>query len=83
MARIGVEGSMTDVKERLAEMGHDVVDLHSEDDTAYCDCCVITGQDKDVMGMSTASIAGPVINANGFSAQEVCDMVQDKLNREQ
>ncbi|QKY68903.1 YkuS family protein [Lentibacillus sp. CBA3610] len=83
MARIGVEDAMTDVKETLAEMGHDVVDLQSEDDTAYCDCCVITGQDKDVMGMSTTSIAGSVINASGYSAQEVCDMVQDKLNEQQ
>lgn len=75
MARIGVEGTMTGVKEALAEMGHDVVDLQSEDDTAYCDCCVISGQDQDVMGMSTASIAGPVINASGCSAQEVCEMI--------
>ncbi|WP_010530382.1 YkuS family protein [Lentibacillus jeotgali] len=82
MARIGVEETMTDVKEALAEMGHDVVDLKSEDDTAYCDCCVISGQDKDVMGMSTASIAGSVINADGCNAQEVCNMVNDKLNRQ-
>ncbi|SFD83882.1 Uncharacterised protein family (UPF0180) [Lentibacillus persicus] len=81
MARIGVEGTLTEVKESLAEMGHDVVDLHSEEDTAYCDCCVISGQDKDVMGMSTASIAGPVINAEGMNSQEVCDMVQEKLHR--
>lgn len=83
MARIGVEGTLTDVKEALAEMGHDVVDLQSEDDTAYCDCCVISGQDKDVMGMSTASIAGSVINAEGYNAQEVCQMVNDRLNEQQ
>ncbi|MFD1361510.1 YkuS family protein [Lentibacillus salinarum] len=83
MARIGVEGTLTDIKEALAEMGHDVVDLQSEDDTAYCDCCVISGQDKDVMGMSTASIAGSVINADGYSAQEVSQMVNDRLNEQQ
>lgn len=80
MARIGVEGSLTDVKEALVEMGHDVVDLHSEDDVAYCDYCVITGQDKNVMGMSTTSIAGPVINADGYNAEDVCQMVNQKLN---
>lgn len=83
MARIGVEDSLSDVKESLMEMGHEVVDLHSEDDTAYCDCCVITGQDKNVMGMSTASIAGPVINAEGYNAENICQMVNEKLSREE
>ncbi|TFJ94495.1 YkuS family protein [Lentibacillus salicampi] len=83
MARIGVEETLSDVKEALAEMGHDVVDLQSEDDTAYCDCCVISGQDKDVMGMSTTSIAGTVINADGYNAQEVCQMVNDRLHEQQ
>lgn len=80
MARIGVEETLSDVKEGLMEMGHEVVDLHSEDDTAYCDCCVISGQDKNVMGMSTASLAGPVINADGFNAEDVCQMVSEKLD---
>ncbi|WP_163970807.1 YkuS family protein [Oceanobacillus halotolerans] len=80
MARIGVEESLADVKNALMEMGHEVVDLRSEEDTAYCDCCVITGQDKDVMGMSTTSMAGPVINAHGHNAEEVCQMVDNKLS---
>ncbi|MFD1038710.1 YkuS family protein [Virgibacillus byunsanensis] len=80
MARIGVEGSLTDVKEALMEMGHEVVDLRSEEDAAYCDCCVLSGQDKDVMGMSTTSIAGPVINAHGSNAEDICQMVDQKLS---
>ncbi|GAA0446209.1 YkuS family protein [Lentibacillus halophilus] len=83
MARIGVEETLTDVKEALAEMGHQTVDLKSEDDTGNCDCCVISGQDKDVMGMSTASIAGPVINAGGQTAQDVCQLVNDRLTTNQ
>ncbi|WP_430786246.1 YkuS family protein [Virgibacillus flavescens] len=79
MARIGVEGTLTDVKEALTEKGHQVIELHSEEDAGQCDCCVISGQDKDVMGMSTASIAGPVINADGFNAEDVCQMVERKL----
>ncbi|WP_373895873.1 YkuS family protein [Virgibacillus natechei] len=80
MARIGVEGALTDVKETLMEMGHEVIDLNSPDDTAYCDCCIITGQDKDMTGMSTTSIAGPVINATGQNADDVCQMVNEKLS---
>ncbi|WP_047982158.1 YkuS family protein [Ornithinibacillus contaminans] len=80
MARIGVEQSLTDVKEALMEMGHEVIDLKSEADTAHCDCCVITGLDQDVMGMSNTSIAGPVISAEGQDAQAICQMVNDKLS---
>ncbi|MFC3038651.1 YkuS family protein [Virgibacillus xinjiangensis] len=79
MARIGVEGTMTDVKEALMEMGHEVIELRSAEDAAYCDCCIISGQDKDVMGMSDTSIAGPVVNAHGMDAQEVTQAVSEKL----
>lgn len=80
MARIGVEGSLTDVKEALMEMGHEVIDLRSADDAAYCDCCIITGLDKDMMGIADTVIAGPVINAQGFNAEAVCEMVNQKLS---
>ncbi|CDQ40273.1 MULTISPECIES: YkuS family protein [Virgibacillus] len=79
MARIGVEETLTDVKQALTEMGHEVVDLRNEDDAAYCDCCIISGQDKNVLGMTETQISGAVINANGFNAEDVCNMVNDKL----
>ncbi|HLR68086.1 YkuS family protein [Virgibacillus alimentarius] len=79
MARIGVEPALSDVKEALMEMGHEVVDLRSEDDVQYCDCCIISGQDKDVMGISNVTIAGPVINAQGQNLEEVCQAVSEKL----
>ncbi|MFC4024254.1 YkuS family protein [Oceanobacillus longus] len=80
MARIGVEGTLTDVKTALMEMGHEIIDLRTENDAANCDCCVISGQDKDVMGMQSTSIEGPVINAQGQSAEDVCQMVNAKLS---
>lgn len=79
MARIGVEEALTDVKQALKEKGHQIVDLHSEEDVGNCDCCVISGLDKNVMGMSTTSIAGPVINADGYNAEDICQMVEQKL----
>jgi len=80
MARIGVEGSLTAVKEALMEMGHEVVDLRSEEDAKQCDCCIISGQDKDVMGMQDTIIEGQVINAKGYNAADVCQMVDQKLS---
>ncbi|CDO02390.1 hypothetical protein OPHB3_2727 [Oceanobacillus picturae] len=80
MARIGVEGTLSDVKAALMEMGHEVVDLKSAEDAAYCDCCVISGQDKDLMGMADTIISGPVINAQGTNAAAVCDQVNQKFS---
>ncbi|GGA87870.1 YkuS family protein [Ornithinibacillus halotolerans] len=80
MARIGVEESLADVKEALMEMGHEVVSLNSESDTAYCDCCVISGLDKDVMGIGDTTMAGPVINASGHNADEIAQKVNEKLS---
>lgn len=75
MTRIGVEGTLSDVREALQAKGYDIVDLRSENDAQGCDCCVISGQDKDVMGMATAATQGSVINAHGMTADEVCQAV--------
>ncbi|WP_017727114.1 YkuS family protein [Halalkalibacterium ligniniphilum] len=84
MPRIGVEQSLTAVQEELKEKGYDVVQLKTEQDAQGCDCCVITGQDQNVMGMSDTTIQGAVIRANGMSAQEVCQEVEERLqNQEQ
>ena len=79
MRRVGVEGTLSDVKGALQEKGYDVVDLKQEQDVTSCECCVISGQDKDVMGMQTTNFAGKVINADGMSADEVCQKV-DSMN---
>ncbi|MDY0406028.1 YkuS family protein [Virgibacillus sp. 179-BFC.A HS] len=78
MARIGVEPGLEDIKQELAANGHEVVDLRSEADTANCDCCIISGMDKDLMGISDAVIAGPVINAQGQNAEDVLNMVNER-----
>ncbi|WP_449622375.1 YkuS family protein [Robertmurraya sp. Marseille-Q9965] len=79
MAKIGVEDSLTNVQEALRQKGHDVVQLSQESDARGCDCCVVTGIDSNVMGMHDTTIAGPVIEANGLSADEVCQKVEQNL----
>jgi len=79
MARIGVEESLTNIQEALRERGHEVVPLRQEQDANGCDCCVVTGLDSNVMGMADTSIEGPVIEANGLSAEEVCQQVEGRL----
>ncbi|KHF40857.1 YkuS family protein [Halalkalibacter okhensis] len=83
MPKIGVEQSLTDVQQELQSMGYDVVQLKQEQDANGCDCCVITGQDQNVMGVQDAAINGSVINAHGMSAQEVCQQVEQKIGHQQ
>jgi hypothetical protein len=81
MARIGVEESLTDVREALQEKGYEIVDLRGENDAKNCDCCVVTGQDSNVMGISNSVTAGSVIQASGLTAEQICQEVESKLNR--
>ncbi len=80
MAKIGVEQSLTAVQEALQSRGYDVVQLKQENDAQGCDCCVITGQDQNVMGIQNIVTNGSVINAHGLTAEEVCEQVEKKLH---
>ncbi|WP_075981697.1 YkuS family protein [Bacillus massilinigeriensis] len=80
MARIGVEQSLTNIQEALRQKGHEVVELKQEQDASGCDFCVITGIDSNVMGMQNVSTTASVIEANGLSADEVCQQVENKLS---
>ncbi|BDG33006.1 YkuS family protein [Parageobacillus thermoglucosidasius] len=79
MARIGVEHSLTNVQEALKERGYEVIPLRGENDAKGCDCCVITGQDVNVMGIQNAVAACPVIEASGLTAEEICRKVDEKV----
>lgn len=79
MAKVGVEQSLTNVQQALREKGYDVVELKQESDANGCECCVITGLDSNVMGMADTSIKGSVIEADGMSADEVCQEVENRL----
>jgi hypothetical protein len=79
LARVGIEGSLSDIKGALQERGYDIVDLRQEQDAQGCDCCVISGQDKNVMGMATTNTDASVINAEGLTAEQVCQEVDNRI----
>ncbi|WP_057912858.1 YkuS family protein [Peribacillus muralis] len=80
MSKIGVEESLTNIQEALREKGFDVVEIKQEADAKNLDCCVVTGMESNVMGISDPSIKASIIDANGLTADEVCNKVEDKLN---
>ncbi|MBU9720520.1 MULTISPECIES: YkuS family protein [Bacillaceae] len=81
MAKIGVEQSLTDVQQALEAKGHQVVQLQQEQDAADCDCCVITGQDENMMGIQDTITQGSVISAQGLNADQICEQVESKINQ--
>ncbi|WP_408010803.1 YkuS family protein [Pseudalkalibacillus sp. A8] len=82
MPRIGVEQSLTDVQEALQSKGYEVKQLQQEQDAEDCDCCVITGQDQNVMGIQNTVTQGSVINAHGYTADEICQQVDQRFNQQ-
>ena len=80
MPKIGVEQSLTDVQQALQQKGYDVVQLTNENDAKGCDCCVVTGIDNNVMGISNSVTAGSVIEASGMTADQICQQVESRLN---
>jgi hypothetical protein len=81
MPRIGVEQSLSAVQEALQSKGYDVKQLQQEQDAADCDCCVITGQDENVMGIQNTMTQGSVINAHGMSADAVCQQIDQRFQQ--
>ncbi|WP_085524134.1 YkuS family protein [Tuberibacillus sp. Marseille-P3662] len=79
MAKIAVEQSLTDIKEALESKGYQVAPLKNEEDAKNSDCCVISGQDVNVMGMQDVTTDGSVIDARGLDANQVCEEVDSRL----
>lgn len=69
MPRIAVEDSLQQLKDFLQNKGYDVTDLNQT--ANQVDAIVISGQDKNVMGMQDVTTKAPVIDASGLTAEEV------------
>jgi len=78
--RIGVEQSLTNIQEALREKGYEVVSLQTESDAQNVDCCVVTGLDSNVMGIQNTTTNASIIDANGLSANDVLNEIENKLS---
>ena len=74
--KIGIEQSLSDVEAALKEKGYEVVTMKTEDDAKGCDCCVVTGLDTDMRGISDTMTGASVIQATGLTADEICQQVE-------
>lgn len=79
-AKVAVEQGLGDVNQALQNSGFEVVGM---DNAGSCSACVISGQDKNVMGIANTHTQAAVINANGLTADEVVRQVQNACNNAQ
>ncbi|SMO49272.1 Uncharacterised protein family (UPF0180) [Melghirimyces algeriensis] len=73
--RVAVEEGLTNVSQYLESQGCQVENL-DRTQLQNCDCCIISGGDKDMMGMQDTFGEIQVINAEGMTPEEVYQMVQ-------
>ncbi|WP_188428549.1 YkuS family protein [Kroppenstedtia guangzhouensis] len=80
--RVAVEEGLKNVREYLQNQGCDVVSLE-RDQTQDCNCFVISGMDKDLMGMQDTVDQIQVINAQGMTPDEVYQAVRRGMDQQQ
>jgi malonyl CoA-acyl carrier protein transacylase len=78
MTRVAVEDALNDVKQALQNEGLEVVGMNNANE---CACCVISGQDKNVMGMAEAQTQASVINAEGMTTNDVVNQVKSRIGQ--
>ncbi|WP_047153621.1 YkuS family protein [Aneurinibacillus tyrosinisolvens] len=78
MARIAVENTLGNVKQHLQNNGFQVVPMDNTS-IANCECCVISGEDNNMMGIANTLTKAPVINAQGLTAEEVLEAVNHQI----
>jgi Holliday junction resolvase len=80
MAKVAVENSLSNVKEALQNSGFEVVGMDSAGNAA---CCVVSGQDKNFLGIENTYTQASVINADGMTTDEVVRQVSQCVSRAQ
>lgn len=76
---IAVEENLTNVNQALRSAGFETVSLDENSKSANLGAIVVSGQDQNFMGMHDISTKVPVISAEGRSAQEVVDLVRNRM----
>jgi hypothetical protein len=81
MAKVAIEQTLGNVRSFLEENQFEIVDLDLNQQAQAQDvsCYIISGQDKDVMGMADIQTDLPVINARGLTESEVLQQVQERV----
>jgi len=80
MKTVAIEPGLTPVKQYLVEKGCQVVDMEDNlSSTNGASVMVVTGIDKNLMGMQSVMQNIPVISADGITPEDVYSRVKSHL----
>lgn len=82
MTKVAVENSLSSIKQVLQNNGYEVVNLEDGGAAQSNDvqCCIISGLDKNVMGMADVTTQASIINADGMTDEQVLQQVQQTVS---
>jgi hypothetical protein len=81
MKSVAVEQGLTPVKQYLESQGCQVIEMAAEGKQQPGVCAVvITGADKNLMGIQTVVNNVPVISADGLSPEDVYHRVKEYIH---
>ncbi|HEU4962878.1 MAG TPA: YkuS family protein [Bacilli bacterium] len=76
--RVAIEGNLSNVRQYLEGQGYQCETLDAQNAAAGQGCLgvVISGADRNLMGMQDTVTQAPVINADGLRPDEVANRLQ-------
>lgn len=81
--KIGIEPTLTQVRDFLTTKGYTVENLNMGDRSVrnpdQYDAYIVTGMNKDFLGMQDTSTRSPVIDATGMTAEQVYQQLESRL----
>lgn len=81
--RIAVEMNLTGLREYLDQQGYEVVQLDplstSGVELQNCKAVVISGMDKNMLGMQDIGTGSPVIDASGKSPEQILNQLKSSF----
>lgn len=78
MPTIAIEQSLREVEQFLRNNGMTVVGIGTNA-ASDADAFVISGMDRNVMGMAEAATGSPVIDAEGKTPQDILRQIQQSI----
>lgn len=79
-AIIGVQNTLSPVKQYLSEKGFEVRNFDGHQSQEY-DAIVLSGQSKNFLGMEDTATRVPVIDARGLTPEEVYNRLRESLEK--
>lgn len=80
MQKIAVQKGLTPVRDYLADQGYEVetidFDAFTQAQNENYDAIVLTGMNKNFLGMEDTATGAPVIDATGMTPEEIHEQIQ-------